>query len=138
MMRASPEQELCSDQGAKKDGDSGRAHSSAGRGNPCSTGTGFGGFPGFGGQNTCPGWPVGGFGGGATIADALKSCLTQMWAEGEPPNGEAQCIMEYRAGNQECFLAHGHYLNMKGTSRGVSCGFYKMMNGRYWMNQDFF
>jgi hypothetical protein len=62
----------------------------------------------------------------------------QMWAEGEPPQGEAECMEEYYAGNTACFLAHGHYLNMKGKSKGVSCGFYKMMNGRYWMNQDFF
>ena len=134
MDRATNAQELCSDQGAKKDGDSGNAHSSAGRGNPCASG---GSNPGFGSQNTCPGYPVGGFG-SATIADALKGCLEQMWAEGEPPGGEEACIDAYFNGDTECFLAHGHYINMKGGSEGVSCGFYKMENGRYWMNQDFY
>jgi len=137
MDRATPEQELCSDQGAKKDGDSGNAHSSAGRGNPCATGGGFNPFPGFGSQNTCPGYPVGGFG-AATIAEALQGCLEQMWAEGEPPGGEEACIQAYFDGDTECFLAHGHYINMKGDSEGISCGFYKMENGRYWMNQDFY
>ena len=132
MQRASEQQELCSDQGAKKDGDSGNAHSSAGRGNPCAA---SGIKVNFQSQNTCPGYPVGGR--TPTIADALKGCLSQMWAEGEPPEGEEKCLQDYFAGNTKCFLAHGHYINMKGKSKGVSCGFYKMANGRYWMNQDF-
>jgi hypothetical protein len=136
MDRATPQHELCSDRGAKKDGDSGDAHSSAGRGNPCAAaGEPFN--PRFGSQNTCPGYPVGGFG-SPTIADALKGCLEQMWDEGEPPGGEEACIEAYFNGDTACFLAHGHYINMKGSSEGVSCGFYKMENGRYWMNQDFY
>lgn len=135
LMAATAEQGLCSDQGAKKDGDSGRAHGSAGGGNPCNTTMKWGAFPYFSAQNTCPGYPVRA---GGTIADALKGCLKQMWAEGEPPEGEAQCMAEYRMGDTACFLAHGHFLNMRGKSKGVSCGFYKMQNGRYWMNQDFF
>lgn len=133
--RASSEQELCSDQGAKKDGDTRMAHGSAGRGNPCAS-AGNRSFPGFGSQNTCPGYPVGR--GTATIAAALQRCLMQMWAEGEPPEGEAKCKMDYFAGNTKCFLAHGHYLNMKAPNKGVSCGFYNMGNNTYWMNQDFF
>jgi hypothetical protein len=132
--RATPEHELCSDRGAQKDGDSGRAHSSAGRGNPCSTGPGS--FPNFGSQNTCPRLQVGGFG-AATLADALKRCLQQMWNEGEPPEGEEKCIADYRNMMPECFLAHGHYLNMKNATRGVSCGFYMFENNVYWGNQDF-
>jgi hypothetical protein len=133
--RASSEQEVCSDQGAKKDGDTRMAHSSSGQKNPCAT-AGNRTFPGFGSQNTCPGYPVGR--GSATIAAALQRCLMQMWAEGEPPEGEAKCKMDYFAGNTKCFLAHGHYLNMKAPSKGVSCGFYNMGNNTYWMNQDFF
>lgn len=134
---ASPEQHLCSDRGAMKDADSGRAHSSAGSGNPCvMAGAGRNPFPHFGSQNTCPGYPVGGFG-GATIADALKRCLQQMWAEDEPPEGEAECMRKYREGDTACFLAHGHYLNMKNARVGVACGFYNMGDSRYWMNQDF-
>jgi hypothetical protein len=133
--RASAAHETCSDQGAMKDGVSKKAHSSAGRGNPCFN-TSMPMFPGFGSQNTCPDYPVGSRG-AATIADALKGCLKQMWAEGEPPVGEAQCIADYRAGNTACFLAHGHYLNMKNASRGVSCGFFHSGNNKYWMNQDF-
>jgi len=37
-----------------------------------------------------------------------------------------------------CFQDHGHWINMQGETTGrVACGFYKMANGRYWMNQDF-
>jgi hypothetical protein len=135
IQRANSAQELCSDQGAKKDGDSKQAHSSAGGKNPCVVPGVRPAFPGFGSQNTCPSWPVRGSG---TIATALKGCLMQMWAEGEPPGGEAKCKEDYFAGNTACFLAHGHYLNMKGNSKGVSCGFYKNGTNTYWMNQDFF
>ena len=134
LTRAMPDQEQCSDQGAKKDGDSGKAHGSAGGGNPCNTTMRWGAFPFFSAQNTCPGYPAR----NGSIAEALKGCLQQMWAEGEPPEGEAQCMAEYRMGDTACFLAYGHFLNMRGKSKGVSCGFYKMQNGRYWMNQDFY
>jgi hypothetical protein len=120
MMRKT-DQETCSDNGAKKDGDSMMGHSSAFscRGSYA--------------QNSCPGYPVGGFG-GATVADTLKTCLKQMWAEGEPPVSRAQCQMDATG----CFEQHGHYLNMTGTFKSVACGFYKMKNGNWWMNQDFF
>jgi hypothetical protein len=114
-------QETCSDAGAKTDGDSGTAHGSA---FSCK---------GSYGQNTCPGYPVGGFA-GATLSDALKTCLQSMWAEGEPPVSRAQCQMD----TSGCFEMHGHYLNMTENFKGVSCGFYKMKNGSWWMNQDFF
>jgi hypothetical protein len=137
--RASVDQELCSDRGAKMDGDSQAAHGSAGTNNPCNETGRWDAFPHFGAQNTCPNWSVGGgFGGFATIADALKGCLEGMWNEGEPPQGTDACIEEYRAGDQECFLAHGHYINMKANGMGVSCGFYKTSSGKYWMNQDFY
>jgi hypothetical protein len=122
LRRATPEQEACADMGAKKDGDSGQAHSSAG---DCQ---------GLGGQNTCPGWRVGGFGGNATLEAALTNCLDQMWAEGEPPVPIDQCIDDY----QGCFLPHGHWINMQMETYGVvACGFYRMQNGAYWMNQNF-
>lgn len=132
--KASEQQELCSDEGARKDGMSKSAHSSAGMNNPC---VARGIRPGFRAQNTCPGWPVGRRG-AATIADALKGCLKQMWDEGEPPGGTEKCVADYRAGNTACFLAHGHYINMKGNSKGVSCGFFDMGMNTYWMNQDFY
>ena len=88
-------------------------------------------------QNTCPGWPVGGFGGGATLEDALKKCLAQMWAEGEPAEGTQECLNKYFKGDTACFLAHGHYINMKSTTTtAVSCGFYEMSPNKFWMNQD--
>jgi len=119
LKRASPELEKCSDDGAKMDGDSGQAHGSAGS------------CRGLGGQNTCPGYPVRA---GGTITTTLTGCLDQMWAEGEPPNGTQACIAD-RTG---CFLMHGHWINMSMASYGtVACGFYKMTNGRYWMNQNF-
>lgn len=130
LTRATPEQEECSDRGAKSDGDTMSAHGAAKMG-LCSS-------VGLGAENTCPGWPVGsgGWGGGnATIADALKGCLKAMWDEGEPPNGRDACIQD-QAG---CFQAHGHYLNMSSEqATAVACSFYKMSDGRsYWMNQDF-
>ena len=137
--RATPDRELCSDQGAKKDGDSGDAHGSSGSGNPCvepGSAPWPPPFPNFGSQNTCPDWPVGGFG-GATIADGLKRCLKGMWEEGEPPEGVDQCLAEWQDGDTTCFLTYGHYINMKMADGSVACGFYKMMNGNYWMNQDF-
>jgi hypothetical protein len=120
LKRGTPEQEACSDMGAKKDADSGDAHSSAG---DCA---------GLGAQNTCPGWPVGGR--NPTLADALNSCLSAMWDEGEPPVPVDQCIDDY----QGCFLPHGHWINMSDARSGtVACGFHKMANGSYWMNQNF-
>jgi hypothetical protein len=68
----------------------------------------------------------------------MKQCLSQMWAEGEPTEGRQECLRKYFAGDQACFLAHGHYLNMSDAGNGfVSCGFFTMTNGRIWMNQDF-
>jgi len=119
LKRATPEQELCSDNGAKMDGDTGKAHGSAGT------------CKGLGGQNTCPGYPIRA---GGTLTSTLKGCLDQMWAEGEPAQGVQPCIQD-RTG---CFLMHGHWINMSMANYGtVACGFYKMANGRYWMNQNF-
>lgn len=126
LQRASASRESCSDKGAEKDGKSGVPHSSAGS------------CQGLGAQNACPGYPVGGFGGSATLEDAIKFCLKQMWAEGEPPEGGKECISKYFKGDTACFLAHGHYLNMIDTNNAVvSCGFYDMGNNKFWMNQDF-
>jgi hypothetical protein len=119
LMRASRELEACSDMGAKKDGDANAAHSSAGDCRPLSS------------QNTCPGYPVRS---GGSVTTTLNGCLEQMWAEGEPPNGVQACIMD----TSGCFQMHGHWINMQSaTSKQVACGFYKMANGRYWMNQNF-
>ena len=123
MKRASAAQEDCSDRGAQMDGDSGMAHGATKAG-LCRS---FGLFA----ENTCPGYPVRA---GSTIADSLKGCLKQMWAEGEPPVSRAECQKDY----QGCFLKHGHYLNMSDPGNLVaSCGFYKMKDGKFWMNQDF-
>jgi hypothetical protein len=125
MKRANPMQESCSDMGAQMDGDSGQAHGAAKAGLCRSVGL----FA----ENTCPGWPVGGFA-GATLTDVMKKCLSGMWAEGEPPVSRAECQMDY----QGCFLKYGHYLNMSDPGNLVaSCAFYKMKDGKYWLNQDF-
>jgi hypothetical protein len=119
LMRASRELEACSDAGAKKDADNNAPHSSAGDCRP------------LGAQNTCPGYPVRN---GGSITASLNGCLEQMWAEGEPPNGVEACI----ADRNGCFQDHGHWINMQSaSSRTVACGFYKMENNRYWMNQNF-
>jgi hypothetical protein len=125
LKRGSAAQEMCSDTGAKKDGDSGTAHGSA---SDCKSL----GLPGQ--QDTCPGWGVGARSGNATLADALKKCLASMWAEGEPPSGRAACQMDISG----CFQKYGHYLNMSDPSpKVVACGFYQMTNGSWWMNQNF-
>jgi hypothetical protein len=129
LTRPAAQYELCSDEGAKQDGDSKVPHGWANAGYKCSTPV-----RGFSGQNTCPGWPAAN---ATAIASSLKKCLQQMWAEGEPPEGEAKCKSDYFAGKTECFLAHGHYLNMKNMFKSVSCGFYDMGKSTYWMNQDF-
>jgi len=123
LARATPSQEACSDKGAMQDATNNSPHSSAGM------------CPSFGGQDTCPDLPIGGFS-GATLASSLMQCLDQMWAEGPPPSGTTvnQCIQDY----QNCFLKHGHYINMSMPNYTVvSCGFFKMTTGDYWGNQDF-
>jgi hypothetical protein len=119
LKRATPDLETCSDAGAKKDGDANAAHSSAGS------------CKGLNGQNSCPGYPVSA---GSTLTSTLQSCLQQMWGEGMPPQGTQACIQDPSG----CFQKYGHWINMSMTSYGtVACGFYKMSNGRYWMNQNF-
>ncbi|MBN1654193.1 MAG: hypothetical protein JXA30_10485 [Deltaproteobacteria bacterium] len=131
LARAPANVEACSDEGAKQDGESGNAHGSAGN---CSAWR-LSGSPLRGGQNACPGYRVGGWGGmGSTLGEVLVFCLNQMWAEGEPPQGRAACMQDYAG----CFLKHGHYINMTDTSyTAVSCGFFNMGNNTWWMNQDF-
>jgi hypothetical protein len=134
--RGNAMQEACSDRGAQSDGDSMQAHGFARMDSAANLVTcrnkptrGL-----LGGENTCPGWPVGGKGGGsyASVVDAVKSCLKSMWAEGEPPGGRAACT-------DACYEAHGHYINMTDPgASSVSCSFYKMNDGKsWWMNQDF-
>jgi hypothetical protein len=120
LVRATPEQEMCSDAGAMMDADSGDAHGSAGM---CQLGS----------QNTCPGYPVGGWGGG-TLASSFMRCMQQMWDEGEPPVSREACQDDYAG----CFLKHGHYLNMSDPrATAVGCGFYDMGDDTWWMNQNF-
>jgi hypothetical protein len=124
--------EICSDEGAKVDGTAKVAHGWAKGGYMCTGSTRT--FPGYFAQDTCPGWPAANVG---AIASSLKQCLKQMWAEGEPPEGEEKCKADFQAGKTDCFLAHGHYLNMKGAFKKVSCSFFDMGKSTYWMNQDF-
>jgi hypothetical protein len=140
--RANAAQEACSDRGAKYDGDMNVGHASThvpGAGPNGSAGPLCGSVGLLGVQDACPGWPVGsGWGAYATVGAALTKCLDQMWAEGEPPGGVAACKQQFFTGNTACFEKYGHYINMSDASNtAVSCGFYKMSDGRYWMNQDF-
>jgi hypothetical protein len=140
LMRASATLESCSDMGAKYDGDMKKGHASTqipGKGPRGEPGR-LCGSPELGPQNTCPGWGVGPRTGNATLADALKKCLAAMWAENEPPQGVDACKQAYFNKMPECFLAHGHWINMQEPmATHVSCGFYDMGNNTYWMNQDF-
>jgi hypothetical protein len=128
LVRASAAQEMCSDQGAQVDGDSMIGHGFFSTAGSCIQKVGLS------AQDTCPGYPVGGFGGAATVADALKACLKGMWGEGEPPQGRAACMSD-----SSCFQKYGHYLNMSNPkATAASCAFYKMKDGMsWWMNQDF-
>jgi hypothetical protein len=62
-----------------------------------------------GSQNECPGW-------GGPADKMIKGCLKMMWDEG--PGG-------------------GHYDNMAGDAKQVSCGFYTNEKGEIWSVQDF-
>lgn len=130
LARASTMQESCSDEGARTDGMMNAAHYSArNRSAACKS-------AGLGAQNTCPNWKFGPRTGNATLADALKRCLQQMWNEGMPPIPVADCIKDQAQGG--CFLTHGHWINMTSTSAKVaSCGFADLGNSTFWMNQDF-
>ena len=118
--RAPAANESCSDEGAKLDSTTGKAHGSAAKGSvPCRTAAVA--------QNACPNYPVRA---GSTAEATMKGCLTQMWAEGEPPGGVASCT-------GACFQAHGHYINMIANYKTVSCGFFENDKKPWWMNQDF-
>jgi hypothetical protein len=122
MTRAAATSESCSDDGAEFDSKANKAHGSAAKGAvPCRTASVA--------QNTCPNWPVRK---GSTVADSLKQCLAQMWAEGEPPVGVDACIKD-----TVCFPKHGHWINMTSGAKLVSCGFYENEKQQWWMNQDF-
>jgi hypothetical protein len=129
LMRASAAQEMCSDQGAQVDGDAKVAHGFFGMAGSCIQKVGLS------AQDTCPGYPVGGFSGQATVVDALKTCLKSMWDEGEPPQGREACQND----SGGCFQKYGHFLNMSNPkATAASCAFYKMKDGKsWWMNQDF-
>jgi hypothetical protein len=134
--RGNANQEACSDQGAQSDSVAMTAHGFArmdapGLAKTCrNTPT-----PGLlTGNNTCQGMRVGAAGPGsyATVVDALKGCLKNMWAQGEPPGGRAVCT-------GPCSDNYGHYLNLTDpASASVSCSFFKLRDGQsWWMNQDF-
>jgi hypothetical protein len=128
LKRATPEQEACSDAGAKKDGDANAAHGSAG--SCVRVGTGL-----RGGQDACPNWQIGWS--GATLGDLLTNCLKAMWDEKTKfdASGKTRAACQQ---DSSCFANYGHYLNMSDTGyTTVSCGFYQVKTNTWWMNQDF-
>ena len=126
LTRATPEQEACSDKGAKYDGDLGIAHAST---SMRSTICGPVGQE-LGSQDACPGY---GAWAGPTVQARLKTCLKQMWDEGEPPGGVSACFSA-----PGCYEKYGHWINMTSANGAASCGFYKMKDGEsWWMSQDF-
>ena len=122
LQRALAADEACSDIGAKIDADSSQTQSSKGM---CA---------GFSGQTSCPGWSVGGGSGNATLDDALAHCIDAMWAKGPPSTTREQCVADATG----CYAQYAYYLELTDPNyHVVSCGFYKMPNGKWWINQDF-
>jgi hypothetical protein len=135
LARGNAAQEACSDEGAKYDGDINKGkpanevvgHLSTKNRSPACAKVGFS------AQDACPNWGVGARTGNATLADAIKKCLGQMWAEGMPPVPVPDCIKD-----SACFPKYGHWINMSSTSsKVVACGFYNVEGTTYWLNQDF-
>jgi len=105
--------EECVDRQATHDQSVGTAHDAFNTGNPACGGNA---------QNECPGWG----------ADAIVSCLDQMWAEGDQP-GCAGCdacdtYTIFQGGCPDCTFFSptmcGHYVNMTSTMfSNAACGF---------------
>ncbi len=101
--------EICIDTEAKKDSETGKAHSAFGS---CKEWA----------QDECPGW--------GSVNQINTGCLQAMWNEGAGPAG---C-----ANDPTCYQAHGHYLNMSNKSyTKVACGFYETPAGKVWGIQNF-
>ena len=124
LMRGTPDDETCSDKGAKMDGDSGVAH----------------------GRPACaPATPaaktLARAGASAVSAATPRSPMRSKVAsrrcgpKASRRSRASACQKDY----QNCFLKYGHYLNMSDPGyTGVVCGFYLMTDGKsWWMNQDF-
>ena len=103
------EQEMCVDAESFLDSESGRAHGAFGN---CQEGA----------QNECPGWN--------SVDQVIQGCIQSMWNEGPGPEGCAD--------DPQCYMEHGHYINMTSTSiTKVACGFYKTTGGKVWAIQNF-
>ncbi len=106
--------EACADQDSQYDSQQSSAHAGFIAG-ICASGNA---------QDECPDW------GGYTDEKVIDQCLQMMFDEGPPPT--ASCT-------GTCYEAHGHYINMTGTSykSGVACGFYTTASGSVWAAQNF-
>jgi hypothetical protein len=72
-------------------------------------------------QNECPGWP--------SVGAVVDGCLQSMFEEGPPPSEPCE---------GDCFLRHGHFLNMTNPRyTHVACGLHEA-DGEVWAVQNFF
>jgi len=110
-LAADPAGDACSDQEAKYDADHNSAH--AGIGAKICT-------PAFFAENECPGWP--------SKQSTIDGCSQQMFNEGPPPTPKC---------TGACYSAHGHFINMTGKYKSVSCGFFTTADGKVWTVQNF-
>jgi hypothetical protein len=128
--RANAAQEMCADAAAQMDGYTMVDHGAANAGFCASVG--------LGPESTCPGWPVGGFSGYATLADTLRGCLQAIWDEGPPPAGTSREQCESDRRYDGCYGMHGAYLVMTDPDlSAVACAFYDQGNARWWLSQDY-
>jgi len=110
-LAADPAGKDCADQQAKYDADKNQAHAGFGA-NICT--------PQFFAQNECPGY--------SSIRQTIDTCAQQMFGEGPPPMQPC---------NGTCYSKYGHFINMTGKYKSVTCGFYTTADGKVWTVQNY-
>lgn len=76
--------------------------------------------PDFFAQNECPGY--------GSKQDTIDGCAQQMFDEGPGPTNPC---------DGACYQAHGHFINMTGNYKMVTCGFATDADGKTWTVQNY-
>jgi hypothetical protein len=103
--------QMCADQQAAYDAMKNSAHAGFGA-NICK--------PQFFAQNECPAW--------GSKQDTIDGCAQQMYDEGPGPTDPC---------DGACYQAHGHFINMTGDYKMVTCGFATDSAGKIWTVQNY-